>query len=224
MPASSGRPLPRARAPREDLPEAVRRDPAVRAPAVRDPAVRDPAVRGGGHRGRGAAAAAVEGEHRAPPAPRARGSRARGATVEETSAGGLVVREADGVAQVALIARVNRAGRLEWCLPKGHLEGEETPVEAAVREIAEETGIVGDPVRPLGTIDYWFTAEGRRIHKTVHHFLLRATGGRLGVEGDPDAEAVEAAWVPAPELERRLAFPNERRIARAAGDLLGDGG
>ncbi|WP_366146511.1 NUDIX hydrolase [uncultured Pseudokineococcus sp.] len=144
--------------------------------------------------------------------------------MEETSAGGLVVREAGGVAQVALIARVNRAGRLEWCLPKGHLEGEETPVEAAVREIAEETGILGEPVRPLGTIDYWFTAEGRRIHKTVHHFLLRATGGRLGVEGDPDAEAVEAAWVPAPELERRLAFPNERRIARAAGDLLGDGG
>jgi len=236
MPASSGRPLPRARAPRDDLTGTEQQDPDGHGRGRRDVGHQDV-----GHQDVGAdVAATAERSGVAAPAPgrrrsgartdrtpvpvRARAGRARGTTVEETSAGGLVVREADGVAQVALIARINRAGRLEWCLPKGHLEGEETPVEAAVREIAEETGIVGDPVRPLGTIDYWFTAEGRRIHKTVHHFLLRATGGRLGVEGDPDAEAVEAAWVPAPELERRLAFPNERRIARAAGDLLGDGG
>ncbi|MEJ5868346.1 NUDIX hydrolase [Pseudokineococcus sp. 5B2Z-1] len=234
MPVPPGRPLPRARAPRED--DGLRA-PREEAGGSASAGAEQPAwgVPGGARDEAPVGSRAAGSAHERPlpgrggprehgRAPRSRGPRARGATVEETSAGGLVVREADGVAQVALIARVNRAGRLEWCLPKGHLEGEETPVEAAVREIAEETGIVGDPVRPLGTIDYWFTAEGRRIHKTVHHFLLRATGGRLGVEGDPDAEAVEAAWVPAPELERRLAFPNERRIARAAGDLLGDGG
>ena len=143
-------------------------------------------------------------------------------TVEETSAGGLVVESGAGVHQVAVIARINRAGRLEWCLPKGHLEGDETPEEAAVREIQEETGIRGRVVRDLGSIDYWFTAEGRRIHKTVHHYLLEATGGELTVEGDPDAEAVDVAWVPVTELGRRLAFPNERRIARAAQDLLAD--
>ncbi|GAB2678448.1 hypothetical protein GCM10027194_08480 [Thalassiella azotivora] len=122
----------------------------------------------------------------------------------------------------AVIARVNRAGRLEWCLPKGHLEGDETPEQAAVREIEEETGIRGRVVRELGTIDYWFNAEGRRIHKTVHHYLLEATGGRLTVEGDPDAEAVDVAWVPFPDLPTRLAFANERRIALAARDALAD--
>ncbi|MEJ5914627.1 NUDIX hydrolase [Pseudokineococcus sp. 1T1Z-3] len=226
MSASTGRPpsLPRARAPRSEEAGAGRQDaaedqvqPEVAATArssAEEQARRDTTgVPPGG------------GEHDGRPRPRGRGSRTpRRGTVEETSAGGLVVRDSGGVPEVALIARVNRAGRLEWCLPKGHLEGEETPVEAAVREIAEETGITGEPVRPLGTIDYWFTADGRRIHKTVHHFLLRATGGCLGVEGDPDAEAVEAAWVPAPELQGRLAFPNERRIVRAAGDLLDDGG
>ena len=63
-------------------------------------------------------------------------------TVEETSAGGIVVNLNSPALEVAVIARINRAGRLEWCLPKGHLEGEETPAQAAMREVAEETGIV----------------------------------------------------------------------------------
>jgi 8-oxo-dGTP pyrophosphatase MutT (NUDIX family) len=143
-------------------------------------------------------------------------------TVEETSAGGLVVDLAAPAPAAAVIARLNRAGRLEWCLPKGHLEGTETPQEAAVREIEEETGIRGRIVGELGSIDYWFAVEGRRIHKTVHHYLLEATGGRLSVDNDPDAEAVDAAWVPLEDLGARLAFPNERRIARAARSLLPD--
>jgi 8-oxo-dGTP pyrophosphatase MutT (NUDIX family) len=142
--------------------------------------------------------------------------------VEETSAGGLVV-DRSGLAPVgAVIARLNRAGRVEWCLPKGHLEGEETPEQAAVREIEEETGIRGRIVDDLGTIDYWFSADGKRVHKHVHHYLLLATGGALTVEGDPDQEAIDVAWVPLVELDERLAFPNERRIARTASLRLRD--
>ncbi len=158
-----------------------------------------------------------------PPRPSRPAGRPPARTVEETSAGGLVVCHRHGVPHVAVIARLNRGGRLEWCLPKGHLEGAETPEEAAVREIAEETGIQGEVVHALGSIDYWFSVEGRRVHKTVHHYLLTATGGALSVDGDPDAEAVEAAWVPLSELPGRLAFSNERRMARAAGALLAEG-
>lgn len=140
--------------------------------------------------------------------------------VEETSAGGLVVDPRRATAHAAVIARRNRAGRLEWCLPKGHLEGVETPEEAAVREIAEETGIHGRVVRRLGTIDYWFTGDDRRVHKVVHHFLLEATGGTLTVEGDPDGEAEDVAWVPVVDLADRLAYPNERRLAIAAFAVL----
>lgn len=136
--------------------------------------------------------------------------------VEETSAGGLVVACEMSAPHAAVIARRNRAGRLEWCLPKGHLEGTETAEEAAVREIAEETGIHGAIVQALGTIDYWFTGEDHRVHKVVHHFLLRATGGELTVAGDPDGEAEDVAWVPVDLLPERLAYPNERRLAAAA--------
>jgi 8-oxo-dGTP pyrophosphatase MutT (NUDIX family) len=143
-------------------------------------------------------------------------------TVEETSAGGLVVDRAQGAARAAVIARLNRAGRVEWCLPKGHLEQGETPEQAAVREIEEETGIRGRVVRPLGTIEYRFSAEGRRVHKLVHHYLLEALGGTLTIEGDPDQEAIDVAWVPLQQLGELLTFPNERRIAREATALLED--
>jgi 8-oxo-dGTP pyrophosphatase MutT (NUDIX family) len=144
--------------------------------------------------------------------------------VEETSAGGLVIQVNGGMAEVALIARHNRAGRLEWCLPKGHPEDGETLQETAVREVAEETGIQGRPLRSLGSVDYWFSADGRRVHKIVHHFLLEAVGGTISVEGDPDREAVDAEWVPLDELENRLSFANERRLARDVSQLLSDNG
>lgn len=140
--------------------------------------------------------------------------------VSETSAGGVVVDLTDSDYPAAIIARRNRGGRLEWCLPKGHLETDETAQEAAVREVLEETGITAEVAHELGTIDYWFTGEDRRVHKVVHHFLMRALGGELSVDGDPDQEAEQAEWVPLLDLPHRLAYPNERRLAGAAAMLL----
>lgn len=151
-----------------------------------------------------------------------RGPRRPLPTVRETSAGGLVVRQNGAGPEGAVIARLNRAGRVEWCLPKGHLEGEETPEQAAVREIEEETGIRGEIVEPLGSIDYWFSVENKRVHKHVHHYLLLAVAGTLSIEGDPDAEAIDVAWVRLDEMDERLSFPNERRLVEQAQARLAD--
>lgn len=139
-------------------------------------------------------------------------------TVEETSAGGLVVDRAEP-ARAALIGRLDRRGRMLWSLPKGHLESGETAEQAAVREVAEETGISGRVVALLGTIDYWFVLEGRRIHKTVHHYLLEAAGGDLS---DTDLEVDEVAWVQLDEVRSRLAYAGERRLVDTASRLLAD--
>lgn len=108
-----------------------------------------------------------------------------------------------------------------WSLPKGHVELGETREEAAIREVEEETGIRGRILAPLGAIDFWFVAEGRRIHKTVHHFLMERVGGELSAD---DAEVVEVQWVPLTEVSRRLAYADERRLMESVPDLLADYG
>ena len=122
-----------------------------------------------------------------------------------------------GRAVAALIGRKDRRGRLLWSLPKGHIEAGESAEQAAVREVAEETGIAGTIVGRLGTIDFWFMADGRRVHKTVHHFLLRAEGGELS---DADVEVTAVAWVPLDELSSRLAYEDERTLVARAPELL----
>ena len=130
--------------------------------------------------------------------------------VREYSAGGLVF---DDHGRVAIIARHSRSGHLEWCLPKGHIEKGETPQQTAVREVHEETGILGEVVESIATIDYWFTGTNQRVHKLVHHFALRRISGELTVEGDPDHEAEDAIWVDFDDLDDVLGYPNERKIA-----------
>ncbi len=90
-----------------------------------------------------------------------------------------------------------------------------------MREVAEETGIRGSVVASLGSIDYWFVTEGRRVHKTVHHYLMRSLGGELS---DADIEVTEVAWVPLSELDSRLAYADERKLAEIAGQLIAEMG
>ena len=151
-------------------------------------------------------------------------------TRDETSAGGLVVSglpeavQADGsvdLAQVyvALIGRLDRRGRLLWSMPKGHVEAGEDKRATAEREVWEETGIHGEVFADLGEIDYWFVSDGVRIHKTVHHYLLRF---RDGILNDEDPEVTEVSWIPVSQLIEHLAYADERKLARIAHDLLPD--
>lgn len=99
------------------------------------------------------------------------------------------------------------------------MEPGESTEAAAVREVLEETGIHGTIVASLGTIDFWFMADGRRIHKTVHHYLLEAHDDVLS---DADAEVVEVAWVPLDEVAARLRYADERRLVDRVRDVLAD--
>jgi ADP-ribose pyrophosphatase YjhB (NUDIX family) len=137
--------------------------------------------------------------------------------VEETSAGGVVLDLTSKPIRVALIARHDRRSRLLWSLPKGHVEPGETPSQAALREVREETGLIGRVVAPLGVIDFWFVVEDKRIHKTVHHYVIEAIGGDLSDE-DIEVEAVE--WVPFDQVLRRLAYGDERRLVEKVTEVV----
>lgn len=131
--------------------------------------------------------------------------------VDEVSAGGLVV---DRTGKLGLLIgrrdQKDASGKkILWSLPKGHIEDGETPEIAAMREVAEETGINALIEKPLGVIDFWFMAGGKRIHKTVHHFLFREDGGLLAAQ---ESEVDEVAWFPLEEIISKLAYPDEKKL------------
>jgi ADP-ribose pyrophosphatase YjhB (NUDIX family) len=131
--------------------------------------------------------------------------------VDEVSAGGLVI-DHSGKNGLLIGRRDHKDAsgkRILWSLPKGHIEEGETPEQAALREVAEETGIESAIERSLGVIDFWFMAGGKRIHKTVHHYLFRETGGLLAPQ---ESEVDEVGWFPLAEIVDRLAYPDEKKL------------
>lgn len=143
-------------------------------------------------------------------------------TRRATSAGGVLYELRAAGPWVLLIARRNAAGRIQWTLPKGRVEEGETPEEAALREVREETGYRAIIEAPLGIIDYWFVWRPDRVryHKFVHYFLMRPDGSPPGPRDD-EAEHVE--WVSLDAALARLAHRNERRLVRKLRDRPGGG-
>ena len=139
--------------------------------------------------------------------------------VDEISAGGLVI-DSTGTKGL-LIGRRDLKDqsreRLLWSLPKGHIEEGETPEQAAVREVQEETGIESEIAKELGVINFWFMAGGNRIHKTVHHYLFRETGGKLAPQL---TEVDDVGWFPLNEIVELLAYPDEKKLIAKSGDLV----
>jgi 8-oxo-dGTP pyrophosphatase MutT (NUDIX family) len=138
---------------------------------------------------------------------------------KEVSAGGFVISKADP-GSIALMARFNRGGKLEWCIPKGHPENQETNEQAAIREVYEETGLEAKILDYVGEVTYQFNQQGRKITKTVHVYLMEQTGGELTMENDPHQEASDLAWVKVTDLLAKLSHSNERRVARKVLELL----
>jgi 8-oxo-dGTP pyrophosphatase MutT (NUDIX family) len=138
-------------------------------------------------------------------------------TRTEVSAGGVVYRrEPEGV-ELVLAARRTRRGDLAWGLAKGGIEVDESPEEAAVREVREETGIEAEIEASLGETRYFYVWEGVRIRKTVHFFLMRATGGD---PNDRDDEMEDVQWFPLERALKRAAYRGEREILGRAAELL----
>jgi 8-oxo-dGTP pyrophosphatase MutT (NUDIX family) len=135
-------------------------------------------------------------------------------TARVTSAGGVVHRTVDGTHDIVI---VHRRSPVLWALPKGTPDSGETIEETALRETREETGLEVEIVAPISSIRYFFVRGSTRFHKTVHFFLMRATGGGLELH---DAEFDEVRWAPAQEALALLTHATERSVVERALKLI----
>jgi len=125
------------------------------------------------------------------------------------------------------VAAIRPAGKKAgvWALPKGLVGANETPQVAALREVAEETGVQARLVEKLGDVRYVYTWAGERVFKIVSFYLLRYSRGRLGELPPEHAHEVdEARWLPLEEAPRLLAYKGEREMAEKALAALGGDG
>ena len=142
---------------------------------------------------------------------------------QETAAGGVVFRRSGrggaSLIEVLLGEQQDRvSGDLNVRLPKGKLDGGETPEQAAVREVREETGLGGRVVETLGSVAYTYTTKrGEAVPKRVHFFLMELGEGQAGT---PDGEFGRIFWCPLEEAEERLSFETEREVLARARKLL----
>jgi 8-oxo-dGTP diphosphatase len=140
----------------------------------------------------------------------------------EISSGGVVVRPAATGPEICLVSDGKH-----WGFPKGLVEPGESAEAAALREIAEETGILRSSLQVIAALpnsEYVFRRpnRGALVFKRVHHFLVAAPKD-TALHPDP-AEIAEAAWLGFEEARGRLSFKNSIEILDAAQALLTAGG
>jgi 8-oxo-dGTP pyrophosphatase MutT (NUDIX family) len=143
------------------------------------------------------------------PAPRRRPERGPRGSVSEPevrAAGGLVVRDGEGGPEVAV---VHRPKYDDWSLPKGKLDPGETWEVAALREVAEETGVRCELERELTPARY---RDGRGRDKLVRWWLMRP----IGDDGfTPGREIDELRWLAPNDAVAQLDYEHDRELVRS---------
>ena len=158
--------------------------------------------------------------------------------VREISAGGVVIRKRDGALWMAAIEPPNEAERTVThplkaamrrtkpvlALPKGLVDAEEKPIETAIREVFEETGVVADVIAKLGDIKYVYSrswGDGQRVFKIVSFYLMGYRSGRINqIAPEMRIEVARARWVPLEDAPTLLAYKGEKQMAQQALDYV----
>ncbi|MFC1570407.1 NUDIX hydrolase [Candidatus Omnitrophota bacterium] len=128
-------------------------------------------------------------------------------TEKQFAAGGVVLK-GDAEEVKALLIKDSYG---HWTWPKGHIEEGESPREAALREVQEETGLKTlNAWEELGTQKYWFTWEGEKVFKTVHIFLIEATEGEeLSIQTE---EITDGEWLEADQALEKIEYEGSRAL------------
>jgi 8-oxo-dGTP pyrophosphatase MutT (NUDIX family) len=143
---------------------------------------------------------------------------ARSRAKEERSAGGVVYRMESGRALFLLI----RDSYKNWGFPKGHLEVDEAPELAALREVQEETGLDDLALRgEIDTIDWYFRFRGRLIHKICHFYLMESASEVNSPKREEGITACRCETMPVATL--CISYANARSVLERAAAMVDAG-
>jgi 8-oxo-dGTP pyrophosphatase MutT (NUDIX family) len=153
--------------------------------------------------------------------------------IREISAGGVVLRKQDGRWWTAAIEpadspevvhttqpKVRTKPKTVLALPKGLVDSGEKALDAALREVREETGITAEPIIKLADIRYVYVrtwGDRARVFKIVSFYLFLYKSGEINAIGDDmRVEVAEAKWIPLEQAPQLLAYRGEKQMARKA--------
>ena len=124
------------------------------------------------------------------------------------SAGGIILKKEDGVLKVLVTQHSKHKG---WDFPKGHIELGESSEVAALREVAEETGVKAEIIERAEETKYFYWEEGSKVLKTVVFYLMKYV---LDGEATTAFEVSDHAWLPIDEVEDKLTFKDTKEMWR----------
>lgn len=130
----------------------------------------------------------------------------------DQSYGIIPITKVDGKWQVFLIHQFSRIGNNSyWVFPKGHAENNESPIQAAKRELLEETGMKADIIldKPTFALSYNFTFDGFRIDKVVSFFVGIVSSTAFTLQA---TEVKEAGWYSLEEAGDRLDYQDTKTM------------
>jgi len=133
------------------------------------------------------------------------------------SAGGVVIKRQDNKTYILVAQHSQHHG---WVFPKGligdHFKNE-SKEETAIREVKEETGILGKIIKPLTPVEFWFELDGEKIKKTTYYFLMEYI---LGDTKEHDFEMENVEWIRLNEVEKRLTYQSDKKVFKEAEKLI----
>ncbi len=126
------------------------------------------------------------------------------------SAGGIVLRKDNDDIKILVTQHSKHRG---WEFPKGHLEIAETSEQAALREVAEETGMKAEVLEKAGQTQYFYFDEGTKCFKTVNYFFMKFISQG---EATTAFEVSGKKWLPVDKVEAQLTFKSTKEMWREA--------
>lgn len=131
----------------------------------------------------------------------------------EFSAGGVVYKKEHNKLYILVAQHSQHHG---WVFPKGfigdNIEGE-TKEDTALREVQEETGVIGKILEPLTPVTYWYVMDEIKRRKTVYYYIMEYIEGDI-TKHDWEMENVE--WLPMDEVAERLTYDSDKQVWKEA--------